>query len=230
MLGFLVKEISMKIEHIKKNYGNKKVLEDITFEVENGQCIGLLGGNGSGKSTLLNILSGILRSDGGFFMMEETDLLKNEKIRAEKLGYVPQNTPLIEELTAYDNLRLWYSKQDIKKELECGVLKMLGIDEFIKVPVYKMSGGMKKRLAIGCAVSHKPEILLLDEPSAALDLVCKENIGNYLNEYKKNGGIIILATHDVLELPLCDKLYILKNGILKPYEYDGDVHRLAGSL
>ena len=210
MLGFLVKEISMKIEHIKKSYGNKKVLEDITFEVENGQCIGLLGGNGSGKSTLLNILSGILRSDGGFFMMEETDLLKNEKIRAEKLGYVPQNTPLIEELTAYDNLRLWYSKQDIKKELECGVLKMLGIDEFIKVPVYKMSGGMKKRLAIGCAVSHKPEILLLDEPSAALDLVCKENIGNYLNEYKKNGGIIILATHDVLELPLCDKLYILK--------------------
>ena len=230
MLGFLVKEISMKIEHIKKNYGKKKVLEDITFEAKKGECIGILGGNGSGKSTLLNILSGILKSDEGIFEFEGSDFLKNDKIRAKKLGFVPQNTPLIDELTAYDNLRLWYSKFDMKKELECGVLKMLGIDGFLKVPVYKMSGGMKKRLAIGCAVSHKPEILLLDEPSAALDLVCKENIANYLNKYKQNGGIILLATHDILELSLCDKLYILKNGVLNPFEYDGDVHRLAGSL
>ena len=93
-----------------------------------------------------------------------------------------------------------------------------------------MSGGMKKRLAIGCSVAHNPKILLLDEPSAALDLVCKERISNYLKEYKKSGGIILLATHDVQELPLCDKLYILKNGVLEAFEFDGNLHKLVGRL
>ena len=93
-----------------------------------------------------------------------------------------------------------------------------------------MSGGMKKRLAIGCAVAHKPQILLLDEPSAALDLVCKARISNYLRDFRNNGGIVSLATHDVQEIPLCDSLYILKHGVLNPYTFDGNLNRLAGSL
>ena len=125
---------------------------------------------------------------------------------------------------------LWYDKKQMKDSLENGVLKLLGIDEFLRKTVSKMSGGMKKRLAIGCAVAHNPEILLLDEPSAALDLICKENIASYLVEFKQNGGIIILATHDVQEIKLCDELYILKNGVLKPFEFDGNVKRLVGSL
>lgn len=225
-----IKRKKMIVEHIKKQYKEKKVLSDITFEAEKGECIGILGGNGSGKSTLLNVLSGIIGSNGGKFLYNDVDLLKNEKVRSKVLGYVTQGTPLLEELNAKDNLSLWYSKADMEKELESGVLGMLGINEFIKVPVYKMSGGMKKRLSIGCAVAHKPEILLLDEPSAALDLICKERIANYLMEYKENGGTIILATHDIHELSLCDKLYILKDGTLVPYEFDGDVHKLVGRL
>ena len=220
----------MVIEHIKKNYGKKAVLSDISLTAKPGMCIGILGGNGSGKSTLLNILAGIFKADGGTFTYKETDLLRKSTKRASILGYVPQNTPLIEELTAKDNLRLWYDKTAMEQELKNGVLGMLGIDAFLKTPVYKMSGGMKKRLAIGCAVAHKPEILLLDEPSAALDLVCKARISNYLSDYKENGGIILLATHDIQELPLCDALYILKNGVLTPYTFDGNINRLAGSL
>jgi len=225
-----LKRNKMIVEHIKKQYKEKEVLSNITFKAEYGECIGILGGNGSGKSTLLNVLAGIIKSNGGKFMLDDTDLLKNEKIRSEVLGYVTQGTPLLEELNAKDNLSLWYSKKDMEKELKTGVLGMLGINDFLKVPVYKMSGGMKKRLSIGCAVAHKPKILLLDEPSAALDLICKERIANYLLEYKKNGGIIILATHDVSELSLCDKLYILKDGVLTPYEFDGNVHKLVGRL
>ena len=146
------------------------------------------------------------------------------------MGYVPQGTPLLEELSARDNLRLWYDEEQMNQSLKNGVLAMLGIGDFIKVPVYKMSGGMKKRLSIGCAVAHKPEILLLDEPSAALDLVCKERISNYLLDFKRQGGIVVLATHDVQEIPLCDKLYILKDGVLENYNYDGNIHRLAGLL
>lgn len=220
----------MVIEHIKKKYGRKTVLNDIMLTVNKGSCIGILGSNGSGKSTLFGILSGVLKGDGGRLLYDDINLLTNSKKRSEIIGYVPQSTPLLEELTAMDNLRLWYSKEALKTELSGGVLTMLGIPDFLKLPVYKMSGGMKKRLAIGCAVAHKPRVLLLDEPSAALDLVCKERISNYLLDFKASGGIILLATHDVQEIPICDSLYILKNGTLNPHEYDGDLHRLAGCL
>ena len=220
----------MKIENIKKNYGKKQVLKGISLSAKKGECIGILGVNGSGKSTLLNILSGIQKCDGGDFSYNHIDLFKNTKERSKVVGYVPQSTPLLEELSGRDNLRLWYDEEEMEKSLKTGVLGMLGIDEFIKVPVCKMSGGMKKRLAIGCAVAHNPEILLLDEPSASLDLVCKERISNYLLDFKKQGGIVILATHDVQELPLCDRLYILKNGVLEEYNYDGNIHRLVGLL
>lgn len=220
----------MKITKIQKKYGKHSVLNDITLSAKPGTCVGILGGNGSGKSTLLSILAGVHKGDNGTFIFNDSDLLKNEKKRSEYVGYVPQNTPLFEELNAYDNLRLWYTKKDMDKAFNDGVLRILGISEFIKTPVYKMSGGMKKRLAIGCAVAHNPKILLLDEPSAALDLVCKERISNYLKDYKNNGGIIIIATHDIQELPLCDDLYILKNGTLESFDYDGNIHRLVGML
>lgn len=220
----------MKISQIKKNYTKKEVLKDISLSVEEGCCVGILGGNGSGKSTLLSILAGVQKADGGSFCFDGVDLLRDETLRTQLVCYVPQGNPLLEELTAWDNLRLWYDKVTLKKELEDGVLAMLGIPAFIKTPVYKMSGGMKKRLSIGCAVAGNPRILLLDEPTAALDLVCKERIYNYLREFKAAGGRILLATHDVQEMELCDRLYILKEGRLLPYEYDGNVSRLVGKL
>ena len=222
----------MKIElsGIRKAYRRKAVLENISLTAKEGNCVGILGGNGCGKSTLLSILAGVQRADGGSFLCDGQDLMKDVKLRSSLLGYVPQGDPLIQELNAWDNLRMWYDRETLKRELEQGVLAMLGIDAFLKVPVQKMSGGMKKRLSIGCAVASKPKILLLDEPSSALDLVCKEEIYNYFEAFKAEGGILLLATHDMQELSLCDQCYILKQGTLTPYVYDGDIHRLAENL
>jgi ABC-2 type transport system ATP-binding protein len=89
---------------------------------------------------------------------------------------------------------------------------------------------MKKRLSIGCAVSKHPPVLLLDEPTAALDLPCKERIAAYLRQYKAAGGILLLTTHDVMELQLCDAWYIIKNGVLVPFTFDGDINKLVESL
>ncbi len=220
----------MKIENVHKSYQRKKVLNGIHLSVEKGSCVGILGGNGSGKSTLFSILAGVTKAKEGSFLWEGTDLLSNEKMRSELVGYVPQGNPLFDELTAWDNLLLWYDRANLQWELEEGVLAMLGIPDFLKVPVHKMSGGMKKRLSIGCSVARHPQVLLLDEPSAALDLVCKERIYNYMQDFKSMGGRILLATHDVRELELCDACYILKNGVLEPYQYDGNVHHLVGRL
>ena len=221
--------MNIEIKGVSKSFGKKTVLKNLSFSARGGQFIGILGENGSGKSTLFSVVTGLQKGEGEF-LLDGVNLLRKPSLRAKKVGFVPQSPPLLGELTARDNLRLWYSKNDMLRSLERGFLKLLGIDEFIDLPVNKMSGGMKKTLAIGCAVAHKPEILLLDEPSAALDLVCKERIANYLKDFKKSGGTVLLATHDAQELELCDSLYILKDGSLKSFQYDGNIHHLVGQL
>lgn len=222
--------MKIEIKDIQKKYGSNRVLGGISLVADAGKCVGLLGGNGSGKSTLLSILAGIQPADKGEFLFDEKNLFKFPSQRSRLVGYVPQGTPLIEELTAYDNLLLWYDKATLKQELTDGLLYMLGIHEFLKTTVSKMSGGMKKRLSIGCAVSGRPPVLLLDEPMAALDLACKQKISAYIQKHKKAGGIILLATHDVLELALCDEWYIIKNGRLKKFDYTGNVEELVENL
>lgn len=133
--------MNIEIKNIRKKYGKKEVLKGVDLKAGKGECIGILGGNGSGKSTLLTILAGIQSCSGGSFLIDGEDLFKNQKELSRLVGYVPQGTPLIEELNAYDNLLLWYSREEMKKELSGGILKLLGIDEFLKTRVSKMSGG-----------------------------------------------------------------------------------------
>ncbi len=221
----------MKIEivGISKSFGKKEVLRELSFSARSGQFIGILGENGSGKSTLFSIVAGLQKGEGAF-LCDGVNLLHDATLRSKKVGFVPQSPPLLGELSAKDNLRLWYSKEDMLRSLECGFLKMLGIGEFLNVAVNKMSGGMKKRLAIGCAIAHNPEILFLDEPCSALDLPCKERIYSYLREFTACGGIVVLATHDIYELVLCDDVYILKNGALGKYEGGRDIKSLVGKM
>ncbi len=222
-ISLMTKAMTLEINDIRKKYGKKTVLDGISLSAEAGSCVGILGGNGCGKSTLLSIIAGLSRADSG----SVTAVKDNGKA---VIGYVPQGTPLMEELSAKDNLRLWYSRDALKRELESGVLKMLGIDTFLKVPVRKMSMGMKKRLSIGCAVYGDPDILLLDEPTAALDIVCKESIYAYIDDFRKKGGIVLFVTHDVHEFELCDRCYVMKDGRLSEYTYDGDLRKLAGMM
>jgi ABC-2 type transport system ATP-binding protein len=222
--------MQIEIKHIAKKFKKQQVLQDICLSAESGTCIGILGANGSGKSTFLSILAGIQGCDGGEFLCDGTNLLTDSKKRAQLVGYVPQGTPLIEELSARDNLLLWYDKKTMEQELSDGVLSLLGIGEFLNVTVSKMSGGMKKRLSIGCAMAQHPPVVLLDEPTAALDLICKEQIRTYLQSYKESGGILLLTTHDPEELALCDATYILKDGVLTPYCFDGNMQKLVASL
>ena len=222
--------MKFEIKDMCKKYGKKEPLRGVDFVIEEASCVGILGKNGTGKSTLLSILAGVQKCDSGEFLMDGKNLLDNARLLSSVVGYVPQGTPLIDELSARDNLLLWYDKKSLERELSGGVLSMLGIGEFIGVPVNKMSGGMKKRLSIGCSIAKHPKILLLDEPCAALDLVCKKSINEYLTKFKENGGTLVLTTHDETELALCDVIYILKDGFLTRYEHDGDIEKLARML
>lgn len=224
---------SMEIKNISKSYrhGKQQVLQDVSVMVQDGECIGILGVNGCGKSTMLSILAGVLRPDKGELLYHGKAYTDSRQI-SPLCGYVPQENPLIEELDAYDNLRLWYchSRLDLQQELENGLLASLQIPEFLHVKVRRMSGGMKKRLSIGCAMAEDPPILLLDEPGSALDLPCKEQIISYLKQCKKAGKIIWIATHELQEMEICDSLYVLQDGKLTPTEYHHKIHEMTAAL
>ncbi len=222
--------MEMQITGLSKRYGRQCVLNQASLFAASGQIVGILGANGSGKSTLLSILAGIQKPDSGSFALDGRELFGAPKLRSRMVGYVPQGTPLIPELTARDNLLLWYSPKALKAELESGVLKLLDIGPFLNKRVSTLSGGMKKRLSIGCAVHGRPPVLLLDEPTAALDLAGRRDIARYLQAYRSAGGIGLLTTHCESELALCDRLYLLKDGTLQSYDYDGDLNRLVESL
>ena len=189
------------VEKVSLKY-KKAVLTDVSINAEKGEVIGLLGLNGSGKSTLLSAIAGLRKPSSGSIKVNG------------KAGFVTQENALIDELTAMDNLKMWtpLSRQDIIKELTETELSILKVNEFIDLKVKRMSGGMKKRLAIASVLLSKPDILLLDEPLAALDIPAKNDIIKFIDSFRAKGGTVFIASHSEELFKHCSKIYLLKNG------------------
>lgn len=207
----------IEVKNISKRYRNT-VLDDISFTAEKGQCIGIIWANGCGKTTLLSIMAGVNKAQSGKIYYNN-ELADRKSVFKKYIAYVPQENPLIDELTTKDNLLLWLgSNRKIKDGFENGVLKDLGIDEFLNKQVNELSGGMKRRLSIGISLSNNAPIMLLDEPGSALDIYGKQEVNSYISNYVKNGGTVVMSTHDRDEIDLCTKLYKIEDGILKECE------------
>lgn len=207
----------IEVKNISKRYRNT-VLDDISFTAEKGQCVGIIGANGCGKTTLLSIMAGVNKTQSGKIYYNN-ELADRKSVFKKYIAYVPQENPLIDELTTKDNLLLWLgSNRKIKDGFENGVLKDLGIDEFLNKQVNELSGGMKRRLSIGISLSNNAPIMLLDEPGSALDIYGKQEVNSYISNYVKNGGTVVMSTHDRDEIDLCTKLYKIEDGILKECE------------
>ncbi len=217
----------LRVEHISFAYRKKQVLKDICFTAQNGDFIGIIGKNGCGKSTLLSVLAGVKRPAFGDIFFEDASLYSKTGIPADTVGYVPQLNPLLPELSVRDNLTLWLRPAGTSsKETTETLYQQLGLTDYLRVPVAKLSEGLKKRVSIASVLQNNPKILILDEPSAALDLPCKEVIHEQLHTFTKNGGIILFTTHEEAEFSLCNTLYILKDGILHPAPATQDTHLL----
>ena len=208
----------LEVKGISKHYKNKQILNGITFAAGPGQCVGIAGGNGCGKTTLLSILAGVNRPDRGSICFDGVEAVGNRKVFERNAAYVPQENPLIPELTARDNYRLWFKgdKAELERDLEEGVGKLLGLTEVRGTPAGKLSGGQKKRRSIASALSNQASLLIMDEPGAALDLEAKEEILTYIRNYLKNGGTVILTSHETQELSICTQLFVMKKGLLMP--------------
>lgn len=222
----------LELSGISKSYGRQSVLEEVGLRVMPGECAGIVGYNGCGKTTLLSIISGALKADKGSIMFNGKQAVGHPRVFAEEAAYVPQENPLMEELTVRDNLLLWYrgSRKRMEQDLGSGAAAMLGVDKMLNRTAATLSGGMKKRVSISCALSNHAPVLVMDEPGAALDLECKELIRKYIREYMAEGGAVVLTSHELDELALCTQMYTLKQSRLIKIENGLSAHELISQF
>jgi multidrug/hemolysin transport system ATP-binding protein len=207
----------IKIKSLKKSYGELKAVDNISFDVEKGELFAFLGINGAGKSTTINIICGQLSKDGGTVEIDGFDLDKSGVEIRKKLGVVFQNSVLDKPLSALNNLKSRGALYGMgKTELEARIKElseMLEFSDFLNRPLDKLSGGQKRRIDIARALIHRPQILILDEPTTGLDPQTRKNLWSVIRHLReKENMTVFLTTHYMEEAAEADHIVILNKG------------------
>ena len=207
----------LKVENLQKNFGSISAVDGISFKVKKGEVFGLLGPNGAGKSTTISMISTLLPPSSGVILFEGKNILEEPKAIQQKLGVVPQDIALYPTLSGYENLSFWGSMYglkgtELKKRID-DVTEIIGLNGRIKDHVEKYSGGMKRRINIGAALLHKPELLIMDEPTVGIDPQSRNHILDTVLELNRQGMTIIYTSHYMEEVEyLCSRICIMDQG------------------
>ena len=223
----------IEFRNIGKSYGERPALVDISFRVEKGELFGLIGPDGAGKSTLFRILTTVLLPDSGQAFFSGHDVVSDYRYIREHVGYMPGKFSLYQDLSVLENLEFFATVfettiaenyaliEDIFKQLEPFKSRRAG----------DLSGGMKQKLALSCALIHRPEVLVLDEPTFGVDAVSRKEFWEMLARLKDQGITILVSTPYMDEAELCDRVALLQQGhILEIDTPDGIIDRFRGSL
>ena len=207
----------LEVKSVTKKYGPLVAVNDINFRVDDGETIGLLGPNGAGKTTTVSIIAGLLSADSGEVLIEGKRVMSDTDPVKLKIGLVPQDMALYDQLTARDNLIFFaalYSLPGAKaKQAIDDVLNLVALSDRAAHKVGTFSGGMKRRLNLAAALLHDPQILLLDEPTVGVDPQSRNAIFENLEALKKRGKTLIYTTHYMEEAErLCDRIVIIDHG------------------
>jgi len=209
----------IEVEGLRKQYGDLVAVRDASFVATAGKIFGLLGPNGAGKSTTIGCISGLLRPTSGHIRILGHDVVKDGQESRRKLGVMPQELALYEDLSATENLSFWGAAYGMRgqalKDRANEVLEFIALQDRAKEPVKNFSGGMKRRLNYGCAIMHRPQVLLLDEPTAGVDPQSRMRLLEMVKEQVAAGACVLYTTHYMEEAEsLCDELAIIDNGSL----------------
>lgn len=213
---------AIEIKNIKKTYSSKKgpsveALKDVSFSIKQGEFFGLLGPNGAGKSTLINILGGVVKKSGGEASILGTDIAKDPVAAKKKIGIVPQEVSFDPFSTVIESIKYQYGFYGLSydKAYTEELLKKLDLLDKQNNDLRQLSGGMKRRFMIARAMIHKPEVLILDEPTAGVDIELRHDLYDLVKKLNAEGITIILTSHYLEEVELlCDRVAIIHKGNL----------------
>lgn len=216
---------AIKSIDIKKRYGQKTALDAISFDVKKGELFGFIGPDGAGKTTLFRILTTLLIPDSGSLTVEGLDTVKDYLKLRNILGYMPGRFSLYPDLTVDENLRFFAGIFKTTPEANYDLVKDIysQIEPFKNRKAKDLSGGMKQKLALSCALIHKPEVLVLDEPTTGVDAVSRIEFWEMLDRLKKSGITIVVSTPYMDEASRCDRVALIQNGKLMTIDTPGAI-------
>jgi ABC-2 type transport system ATP-binding protein len=204
---------AVAVADIRKSYGDLKAVDGVSFAVAEGEFFGILGPNGAGKTTTLEIIEGLREPDSGTVaLLGESPWPRNPKL-LPRIGVQLQASSFFEKLTAREQLETFGSLYGVSKAIVADMLELVGLSDKAEVQENKLSGGQRQRLSIACALVHDPDIVFLDEPTAALDPQARRNLWDVLRAIQDRGKTIVYTTHylDEAEI-LCDRVAIMDRG------------------
>ena len=199
---------------VSKSYGETEALKDVTFDVTDGEIFGIIGPDGAGKTTLFRILTTLILADSGISAIDGFDVVQDYKEIRKRVGYMPGRFSLYQDLTVEENLKFFATVFNTTIEENYELVKDIyqQIEPFKNRRAGKLSGGMKQKLALSCALIHKPSVLFLDEPTTGVDPVSRKEFWGMLKNLKKQGITILVSTPYMDEAGLCDRIALIQNG------------------
>lgn len=206
------------VANIVKTYGTKKeqvtALNDVSFEVEKAELFGIIGPDGAGKTSLFRIIATLLIQDSGAATLDGFDTVKDYKAIRQRLGYMPGRFSLYQDLTVEENINFFATIFNTTIEENYDLVKDIysQIEPFKNRKAGKLSGGMKQKLALSCALIHRPSVLLLDEPTTGVDAVSRKEFWEMLKRLKQQGITILVSTPYMDEAGLCDRIALIQEG------------------
>ncbi len=208
----------LTVKGLDKKFKTVHAVKGIDFHIEQGEILGLLGPNGAGKSTTISMISTLLKPDNGDIIYNNESIIKNPKAIQENLGYVPQEIALYPMLSGRENLMFWGRAYGLKgstlKKAVSEVSEIIGIDDRLKDKVKTYSGGMQRRLNIGVALLHNPELIIMDEPTVGIDPQSRKHILDTVLHLNKDKGMTVIYTSHYMEEVeyLCNRICIMDQG------------------
>ena len=207
----------IEVKNLTKKYKELTAVDNLSFDVNEGEILGLLGPNGSGKSTTINSILSLLKFQSGSIKIFGKEMKPDAYDIKSKIGVIFQEIAVFDELTVYDNIDyfcgLYISDKETRKKYIEDAIELVGLEDFKKFYPKQLSGGLLRRLNIACGIAHKPSIIFLDEPTVAVDPQSRNNILDGIKKLRDNGATIIYTTHYMEEVEiLCDRIIILDKG------------------
>ena len=222
----------IEVKNLVKKYKEITAIDGLSFDVHEGEILGLLGPNGSGKSTTMNCILSLLKYNKGTIKIFGKEMNPNSYETKSKIGVIFQDVAVFDELTVYENIDyfcgLYIEDKKTRKKYIEDAIKLVGLEDFKKFYPKKLSGGLLRRLNIACGIAHKPKLIFLDEPTVAVDPQSRNNILDGIKKLRDEGATIVYTTHYMEEVEiLCDRVIILDKGKILAQGTTDEIKELA---